>query len=346
MNLISTRYAFSSAYLKGEEAGVISAGHVDEMLQKSTTQDILEAIRDTDIGGYLREQPVKTFDDADQYLWRYLGECMKRLRRLNPPSDIIRLVDLYMEKYDVLNTKISLRQVLAGKTAPMAPLGIIYDQGYLDELSDVKSVEEIIDVLVKCNLVDYASIVEDIKEIDIGSMPKWEAGLGRMYYVRLTGTMAKMGDSRVSIKALGIMIDFINLQAVFRSVLLGKEAPAGRSALDGGHMLSGRIVKELFSFKPAEITAGLEHTEYHQMAREILKRYEQEKNITAIDRTIDKHRFRLLKELLSPRILTSLNIFWYLILKELEIRNVRLILKALADGIPLSEIKDYLVIAP
>jgi Archaeal/vacuolar-type H+-ATPase subunit C len=346
LNLISARYAFSSAYLKGEEAGVISAGHVDEMLQKSTTQDVLEAIRGTDIGGYLREQPVKIFDDADQYLWRYLGECMKRLRLLNPPSDIIRLADLYMEKYDVLNTKISLRQVLAGKTAPMAPLGIIYDQGYLDELSDVKSADGIIDVLVKCSLIDYASIIEDIKEIDIGSMPKWEAGLGRMYYARLTGRMAKMGDSRVSIKTLGIMIDFINLQAVFRSVLPGKEAPAGKSALDGGHMLSGRIVKELFSLKPAEIAAGLEHTEYHQMALEILKSYEKEGNITAIDRTIDKHRFRLLNELLSPRILTSLNIFWYLILKELEIRNVRLILKALADGIPLSEIKDYLVIAP
>jgi vacuolar-type H+-ATPase subunit C/Vma6 len=346
LNLIGAHYTFSSAYLKGEEARVISAGHVDEMLQKSTTQDILEAIRDTDIGDYLLEQPVKTFDDADRYLWRYLGECMKRLRRLNPPFDIIRLADLYMEKYDVMNTKISLRQVLAGKTAPMAPLGIIYDQAYLDELSDVKSVDGIIDVLVKCNLIDYASIVEDIKEIDIRSMPKWEAGLSRMYYVRLTGTMAKMGDSRVFIKALGIMIDFINLQAVFRSVLPGKEAPAGKSALDGGHMLSGRIVKELFSLKPAEITAMLEHTAYHQMAREILKSYEQEENITVIDRTIDRHRFRLLKELLSPRILTSLNIFWYLILKELEIRNVRLILKALADGIQLSEIKDYLVIAP
>jgi len=316
------------------------------MLQKSTAQDILEAIGDTDIGGYLREQTINTFNDADQYLWRYLGECVKRLRLLNPPSDIIRLADMYMEKYDVLNTKISLRQVLAGKTAPMAPLGIIYDQGYLDELSDVKSAGGIIDVLVKCSLIDYASIVEDIKEIDIGSMPKWEAGLGRMYYVRLTGRMAKMGDSRVSIKALGIIIDLINLQAVFRSVLPGKEAPAGKSALDGGHMLSGRIVKELFSLKPAEITAGLKHTEYHQMAGEILKSYEKEENITAIDRTIDKHRFRLLNELLSPRILTPLNIFWYLILKELEIRNIRLILKALADGIPLSEIKDYLVIAP
>lgn len=346
MNLIGTRYAFSSAYLKGEEARVISAGHIDEMLQKSSTQDILEAIGDTDIGSYLREQTINTFYDADQYLWRYLGECLTRLCLLKPPSDVIHLTNLYMEKYDVLNIKISMRQILAEETATMMPLGIIYDQGYLDNFSDVKSIEEIIGILMKCNLPDYASIVKDIKEIDIMSIQKCEDRLGRMYYARLADAMGRMTDSRVFIKALGIMIDLINLQAVFRSVLLGNGSPAGKSAIDGGYMLSGRVVKDLYSLMPAEITARLEYTEYHQMATEILKSYEQEENITAIDRTIDKHRFRLLQKLLSPRILTPLNIFWYLILKELEIRNVRLILKALADGIPLSEIKDYLVIAP
>jgi vacuolar-type H+-ATPase subunit C/Vma6 len=35
---------------------------------------------------------------------------------------------------------------------------------------------------------------------------------------------------------------------------------------------------------------------------------------------------------------------WYLILKEVEIRNLRLILKAIVDGIPVQEIKDFLVL--
>jgi vacuolar-type H+-ATPase subunit C/Vma6 len=65
-----------------------------------------------------------------------------------------------------------------------------------------------------------------------------------------------------------------------------------------------------------------------------------------VDKVIEKHKFRLLREILFPRILSPTNLLWHLILKETEIRNVRLILKALSDGMPTSEIKDYLVIGP
>jgi len=107
LNLISTRCAFSSAYLKGEEAGVISAGHVDEMLKKSTTQDILEAIGDTDIGGYLREQTINTFNDADQYLWRYLGKwlCMDVLKKI-PHRHFVFSLPKILRRYFLYDRKL------------------------------------------------------------------------------------------------------------------------------------------------------------------------------------------------------------------------------------------------
>jgi vacuolar-type H+-ATPase subunit C/Vma6 len=67
--------------------------------------------------------------------------------------------------------------------------------------------------------------------------------------------------------------------------------------------------------------------------------------VTVIEEIIDKHKFRLIKEILSPRVLSPLVIIWYLILKEIEIRNLRLILKAAFDNISLDEIKDYLVLS-
>jgi len=58
-----------------------------------------------------------------------------------------------------------------------------------------------------------------------------------------------------------------------------------------------------------------------------------------------RHRFRLLREILSPRVLTPLVLAWYLIVKELEVRNLRLILKATFDAVPVEEIREYLVSA-
>ena len=52
----------------------------------------------------------------------------------------------------------------------------------------------------------------------------------------------------------------------------------------------------------------------------------------------------MLKDILSPRVLSPLVLVWYLILKEIEIRNLRLVLKTILDGVAVQEIKNYLVL--
>jgi vacuolar-type H+-ATPase subunit C/Vma6 len=52
----------------------------------------------------------------------------------------------------------------------------------------------------------------------------------------------------------------------------------------------------------------------------------------------------MLQQMLSPRVLSPLVMAWYLILKEVEVRNLRLVLKTIVDGVPVQEIRDYLVL--
>jgi vacuolar-type H+-ATPase subunit C/Vma6 len=227
----------------------------------------------------------------------------------------------------------------------MSPLGTLYSEGYLEALSNAKSIEEISEVLESCKLDDYSAIVKDIREKEARSTFEGEFRLESLYYTTLRSSLNNMSDGGVLAKSLGIMIDLANLQVVFRSAL-GKGNPGmGDFILDGGHMLSANTIKELLSLTMAEIIGRLEATEYHQMAREISRGYEKEQTIAIVDKIMGDYRFRLLRDLLSPRALSPCNLFWYLIIKESEIRNVRIILKSLEDGIQLSDVRDYLVIA-
>ena len=81
------------------------------------------------------------------------------------------------------------------------------------------------------------------------------------------------------------------------------------------------------------------------MAQDISKEYEKNGKITAVDTITEKHKFRMLRDILSPRILSTSNMAWYLLIKEWEIRNLRLIFKMLADGIPPAEIKELVIAA-
>jgi len=250
----------------------------------------------------------------------------------------------YSTKYDILNIKTVLRSTLAEETALLVPIGDIYKLGYLEELSNARSAVEIAEVLVKAELGDYASLVNEIKEKDHRSIFETELKLDGVYYQAMLSALKHMNDGTILVKALGIMIDLVNIQIVFRSAISGRH-PVSEFLSEGGHMLAGTIVQELLSLKINEIPGRLEQTEYYQMAQEVVKNFEKERVVSVVDRTIEKYKVRLLSELLSPRALSPCNLLWYLLVKEFELRNIRLIMKTLMDGIPSSEIQDYVVTA-
>ena len=348
MNLISTRYAFTSAYLKGEEARGMTAGHIEGAVQRSRTmQEVLEVIKDTDIGEYLLEFAPSgwtTFDEMDHSIGKYFGDCLDRLARFKLPADMVTLLEAYIRKFDILNMKTALRGILVGKAYPLTPVGELSTQDYLEAVTSASTPEELSVVFVKVNMSDFAVIVKDIKEKDSRSTLEGEFKLDHLYFHSMLDAVKHMNDGSIISKAWGIIIDLANLHAVFRSVL-GTKGLSGERIFEGGHMLTGDTVRELQSLKIGEIAGKLEHTEYYHIAQDIAKNYEKEGNVTVIDKIIEKHRIRLLGDLLSPRALSPCNLLWYLIVKELEIRNARMIFKTLMDGVPLSEIKDYLVTA-
>jgi len=345
--LFDTRYPFFTAYLKGEEARLVTSNHINRMSEVSSLQDVLEIIKETDIGSYLEGVPVETFDDLDKYLWKYFDECLERLEWFKPvPSDIIKILKAYIVKYDVLNIKAVLQAISTGKKASIIPIGIIQSRGLLDELSNAESADSIIEQLTRCKLGNYASILEEYN-IDGGTRSRLliEARLDGEYYKNLLNLTKDTIDGAILFKAFGNIIDMTNLQIILRAIIGGMGPEAAEYTLSGGYMISEVVIKDLISLKLSDIPGRLQHTQYYNVVEEVVSSYDRTNSIAVIEEVIEKHKFRLSKEILSPRVLSPLVMAWYLILKEIEIRNLRLILKAASDSIAVEEIKNYLVLA-
>jgi len=345
--LLDTRYPFLSAYFKGEEARLITSDHISRMSKVSTIQDILEIIKETDIGSYLDGVPVETFDDLDEHLWIYLGERLEHIEWFKPvPTDILKTLKAYKVKYDILNIKAALQGISTGKQAHRIPIGVIHNYGLLDELSNAESVESILELLTECKLENYASVLEEY-QIDEGVESRLlaEARLDSNYYKNLLNIAKGIKDGAILSKAFGIIIDMKNLQVMLRAIIAGTGPEATEYTISNGDMISSDTIKELLSLKLSDVPIRLENTQYRNVAEEVVDSYDRTKSIAVIDEIIEKHKFRMIKEILSPRILSPLVIAWYLILKEVEIRNLRLILKAMFDNIPAEEIRNYLVLS-
>lgn len=349
----SAKYAFVSAYLKGAEAKVLTSEHIDRMSRISNIQEVassvrevIEIIKDTEAGRYLEEAAVKSFDDSDRYLWRYFNECLVRLEWLKMvPDEIYKVIKAYLVKYDVINTKAVLQAVATGKKASLIPVGIIYSRGRLDEFSRAKSVNDITEVLTACQLGNYADVLRGYLPEDRKSRFVIEARLDGEYYSNLLGVSRKIPDGPLLAKAFSIIIDMANLALVNRVVIEGIDAEAAEFIISGGYLISDSVARDLLSHKLADLPGVLGATQYREIAEEIVASHGRTRSVTVIDEIVNRHKFRLLKEMLSPRVLTPLVVAWYLIIKETEIRNLRLILKAAFDAIPVEEIREYLVSA-
>lgn len=337
-------YAFMSAYLKGAEAKTVTSDHISRLPKTASPRSVLEIIKDTDIGRFLEEMPIETFDDLDRYLWQYFSQCLEELERLKlMPADMGKILNTYRVKYDVMNIKAVLLGISAGKKANLILAGVIYSRGLLDELSRAEEVDDVIKLLIECDLGAYGSILGEYVAEEAKSKFLTEAKLDREYYQGLFNLSKGIQDGPLLAKAISVIMDMTNLQLVTRAIIEGIGPKAGELVISGGYMIPETVAQDLLSRKLTDIPRMLGGTQYQDIAEEIVASYSRTQSITAVEEVIDKHRFQLLKGILSPRVMTPLMIVWYLFIKEVEIKNLRLVFKAAFDNIPIKEIMEYMV---
>ena len=343
----SPSYAFATAYLKSQESRIVTASKLEKVLRTSTLSDAIDSIRDTSIGSYLEERPITAFDAIDTLLWEYLHTHIEHLNKLSMlPAEIRQIVRHHVVKYDILNLKAALQAMMIGKKARLIPLGNVYSNGALDALDAAEDIESLSSIARDCGLNSYADILEEIANLppeDFEGRLLVEHKMDSIYFQDMLSLARNLREGQILCKAIGRIIDLLNLQLVLRSIAAKAEPNTEKYLINGGYLLSQEFLRDLLSLKLQDIPPKLEHTPYYDVAREVLVNYEKNQRLTVINEVIDKHQFRMARETLAPKLMSPLTAVWYLILKELELRNMRLIAKALLDNIPLDEVEDFLV---
>jgi len=344
--LLDPRYAYVSAYLKTAETNVFALEHLSRMLGISNIHDMQSIIRETEIGNYLESVSLNNFDDLDQSLWRYFVHCVKEIESFDfLPGDIKILSTVYVEKYDVANIKAALHAFgSTNKRNQIIPVGIIHDNGLLDELSSAENVAGILELLTRGRLAHYIPIIEDF-EPDGSTKSRLLLGarLDGEYFRVMMDVASKIREGETLAQSIGMIIDLTNLQIVARAIIEGIGAEVADYTIPGGYIITDKTIRDLLEVKMADIPSRLVDGKYYDIAKELANGFEKTKRITIIDDILETYKFKLLRRSLSPTILSPLVMAWYLVLKETEIRNLRIVFRAIYDNVSVEEIKKYLV---
>jgi len=154
---------------------------------------------------------------------------------------------------------------------------------------------------------------------------------------------SEVAEGKELARAVGVMMDVADLKTLLRAVVDGTVAETAGYTIGNGYLVSGENINAVVTLKLNELAGSVAYL-YRNTVREASDNFDKVNNVTAFDEIIDRDKFRLLKEMLSVRIMSPLMVVWYLILKEAEIRNIRIILKTLFDGGAVEGIKNSLVL--
>ena len=211
--------------------------------------------------------------------------------------------------------------------------GRLFDEKQISELVDANNVDDVTNYLR--GSPDYAEHLDEYpleKALDVQ--------LGETYDM-----VARLAPSSVqsSFKVLSKQSDIDNI----KSLLIAKEAGLDKEATEELLIPAGSLYEDISRLSDAEtvtdVVAGLDGTEYAPVLEEVIPQYENTGMVLPFESALNKYYLeKLLKSTESPADENTQILYSY-IGNQVDVANIKLILRAKADGLDYDAISPYMI---
>jgi len=344
--MLDPRSTFMTALLKSQEVRLVGRDHLERLASGAARADARGLFRDTDIGGWLEGVSWRNAEERDRTLWHYLAHTLGvvELRRFFP-RDALRFSRAYLLKYDVANIKAVLQGLTQGDKPRLLPIGVLHAKGRLEDLAAIQGRDDLEDVLTRGGLRNFALALHVSSPAGARrARPELDVALEGAYHRELRHALRGLGGAHILEAACGRMLDFANLALLCRLLVAGAGSTDTRSFIPGGHLLDAHDLRDALSHGLHDLPRRLEPELYRRAAEDVVAAHERTESVAVIETVIEKHRLAALRGLLASTLAPAAVMAWFIVLKEIELRNVRLLLTAIEDGLALDEVRRHLLL--
>ncbi len=315
-------------------------------LMKMKISEITKFLQETEYRKEIDEMAVShdKIPLIEAALNRNMVRHFSKLRKIATGS-LALLISSYLRRRDIQNLKTIIRGKLINAKEDyikslLIPVGD-YDEKYLEELMKKENVEEILTTLKGLKLKDS---LKDFKET--GNLFEIENLLERYYYKNTAKFIETIPQGTLFREFLQIEIDILNITTLLRlkKEKFGKEDINKYLLYGGKHLGQARLQKLVQMERAEDIVESLKATEYGKIigeAEEAVKKG----NLSEVEVVLNRYLLGKTALLLHQHPLSIDVILGYMFAKEMEIRNLKTIIKGKQLGLEEGFIEKELVIA-
>ncbi len=337
----TARFPYTYARVSAMKAELIGKADYSKLLKMSLSE-VISFLESTQYKKEIDELAVSSsgIKLVELALNRNLSSTYRKLRRISGPR-LRKLLDIYLRRKDIANIKTIIRAKYTG-TDESEISGLLYpselSREFLKSLLKKQTIEEMLKEIRMVRPAALRSGLEKLKETN--SLAEIENALDQNYINEMLKLASMLPRGSLFKKFLLAEIGIMNIINIFRFKREGMERKEiSRLMFKAG----SSIAEKLADAQPEELASAFEKTIYGQHAKKGIEEFR--KKGTLIFLEIELYSMLLKKALLllKQRPLVADAIIGYLFAKEIEVRNLRMLIKAKQLGMAGEFMEEQLI---
>ena len=276
---------------------------------------------------------------------RNLAETYNKIYDFSDGS-LRAMIGRYLDRYDLENIKTIVRGRSYGASPEeveedLVPAGS-FSEEFLNELVEAPTLDAVFESLDRTIYATALSILGKHPS-EVSNWSEWEDLVSRLYYADLLASIPPATDAnRLMREFVKREIDIINLKTLLRA-WSAKAAFEREIFLEGGYEIPVEELQELVLLDKPNLVRRLQQFSFYEDIAGALEKVE-ETGIGVLVRRVEKVHLLDAARYAHLHPLSILPILDYIVLKDREATNIRLIARGKESGLPIQTIRELLVV--
>ncbi len=325
-----TIYAYAVGRIRVLETRLLDKSKLDRMIESSTTDEALKILAETEYANKMAG--LDHVYDFEKILRAELEDVYLLIQKITPR---VHLTDLISLKYDLHNLKVLLKAKYLQESGDelLFPMGTI-PSAKLRAIVAEENFKELPAAL-------YAAVEQIAEEFIISGDPQLiDLSLDRTLYEMLIGRARELHSD--FLEGLFVReVDLTNIKTFLRIKRIGRD----QEFLKKAFLPHGQLAVDLFSSlldEPLEFLADrLALSDYAAVISAGVREWQEKGSITHFEKRADDLLIAYLQRG-KHKTFGAEPLIGYLYAKEIEIKNIRMILVGKINGLPIAMIRERL----
>lgn len=316
------QFSNANVRIRTYENKLLQQSTYDRLISLSEPEEIYGVLQDTVYADFIAES-----DEVHDFEQILLAEKKRTYENVYALTPIRSLVDLAALKYDYQNLKLLIKEnyTQSDFSAFLQPIGSV-ELSVLKQLVRLRRSDRVDPLMEQC-IEEVFQYIEDYREVQAIDII-----FDNYYWDHLVRISQSENDERME-EAVKRQIDVFNISTTLRSYLMGQPTGFMSAVLqEGGTLSIQRLLTEI-GHSLEDFFAYLEQTSYRSLLEGVYSEIKEKKTLTQLNIRQDNFMMeRLKEEKITP--FGPQAIVGFLFAKEIELKNLRMILIGKINKIP------------